>query len=95
MGVYQNGELICSFDEEELNEDRELVIEYMGGTNTISISEGSVSITQASCPDGDCVRHGPLEPGGTPIICLPNRLVIKYIDETKNDDVDAVSGDVK
>ena len=95
IGVYQNGELIYLFSEEELHEDREIVIEYMGGTNTLLISEGSVSVTDASCPDGDCIRHGPLEQGGTPIICLPNRLVIRYMGENENKDVDAISGEIK
>ena len=45
---------------------------------------------EADCPDQICVEHGPLRPGGTPIVCLPNRLSIQWIE--RDAAVDAVSG---
>ncbi|MDY4977019.1 MAG: NusG domain II-containing protein [Clostridia bacterium] len=46
-----------------------------GGENQIVIDSGSVSITQADCPDKLCVKQGSVRRAGVPIVCLPHRLV--------------------
>ena len=45
---------------------------------------GKVSVSEASCPSQDCVRHLPSD-SGAPIVCLPNRMVIKFADEAGYD----------
>ena len=45
----------------------------------------------ASCPDQVCVKHGALREGGTPIVCLPNRITIDWL-ETADGGADAVTG---
>lgn len=47
-----------------------------GGENLIVIDSGSVSITQADCPDKLCVKQGAVSRTGVPIVCLPHRLVV-------------------
>lgn len=44
--------------------------------NVVEISNGSVSVTEASCKNQVCVRHGSISRTGESIVCLPNRLVV-------------------
>ena len=69
---------------EELVEFHEALIKATGMEN------GEIYMESAACPDQICVEHGPLRPGGTPIVCLPNRLSIQWIE--RDAAVDAVSG---
>ena len=55
-----------------------------------AVQDGEIYMESAECPDQICVEHGPLRPGGTPIVCLPNRLSIQWIE--RDAAVDAVSG---
>ena len=55
-----------------------------------AVENGEIYMESAACPDQICVEHGPLRPGGTPIVCLPNRLSIQWIE--RDAAVDAVSG---
>ena len=50
-------------------------------------------MTSASCPDKVCVHRGKLSEKASPIVCLPNRVLIQYQDN-KGGDVDAVTGAV-
>ena len=59
-----------------------------GGFNTVSVSGGKIAVTEASCPDHYCALRGWCS-GGTDIVCLPNRLVIRFLGEQE---VDAISG---
>ena len=56
------------------------VINSAGARNTVCIEAGVIWVKDADCPDGICVSHGPLKEGGTPIVCLPHRLVIRWAD---------------
>lgn len=88
VGVWQEGELICTLDP-VLNAGEEYVLHYEAGETVIAVGEEGVYIRSADCKNQNCVRHGPLKPGGTPIVCLPERIVIRYMeDET----LDAVTG---
>ena len=75
--VYRNGELADTFP---LNEDREVRYELENGDyNIVAIKDGEVSVTEASCPDQVCVRHGPTDQTADPIVCLPNSLVVEVV----------------
>lgn len=75
--IHQNGELTDTFP---LNEDRTLRYETEdGGYNIVTIENGTVSVTEASCPDQVCVRHGPTDQTADPIVCLPNSLVVEVV----------------
>ena len=43
------------------------------------IKDGQVSVTEASCPDKVCVNHGPTDQTADPIVCLPNKLVVRVL----------------
>lgn len=45
--------------------------------NVVTISSGSVSVTEASCKNQVCVKHGAISMTGESIVCLPNRLVVR------------------
>ena len=45
--------------------------------NVVVISGGTVSVTEASCKNQVCVKHGAITKSGESIVCLPNRLVVR------------------
>ena len=45
--------------------------------NVVVIKGGKVSVTEASCKNQVCVRHGAISKSGESIVCLPNRLVVR------------------
>ena len=59
-----------------------------GGSNTITVRDGQIAVTEADCPDHYCMERG-FCGGGTPIVCLPNRLVVRFLGEQS---VDAAAG---
>ena len=72
-----------------LNIDREIHITTdNGGKNTITVKGGKIGVTAANCPDHYCMDRGMCS-GGTQIVCLPNRLIIRF---QGTQSVDSVSG---
>ncbi|MBQ8331015.1 MAG: NusG domain II-containing protein [Clostridia bacterium] len=65
------------FGEYSLEEDRVVEIRNGDGYNVLVIEEGKASVKRASCPDGICSSHRPIEHNGESIICLPNRVVVE------------------
>lgn len=62
----------------DLNKDTELTVEgWNGGTNHVVIKDGTVHVTEASCPDKVCVNQGTIRRTGEAIICLPNRMIAR------------------
>lgn len=88
--VWQDGRLLRVVD---LSEDTEFTVTGPAGENRIVVKNGEIFVAEAQCPDQTCVRHGILKAGGTPIICLPNRLVIGWREaDTEIDGVSGVAG---
>ena len=79
--IYSDGKLVKTV---ALSVDQEFTVD---GKNTVTVQDGKIAVTWANCPDGYCVRRGFCSSGGD-IVCLPNRLVIKFVDEQE---IDAVS----
>ena len=61
-----------------LHQDQQFEIDCPDGTNTVTIQGGKIAVTTADCPDQYCVQRGFVS-GGTPIVCLPHRLVIEFL----------------
>lgn len=59
-----------------------------GGYNTITVKDGKIAVTEATCPDHYCMQRGFCN-SGTQIVCLPNRLVIRFLGQQS---IDAVVG---
>ena len=72
-----------------LSIDQEITIPSPhGGSNTVTVKDGKIGVTDASCPDHYCMKRG-LCSGGTQIVCLPNRLIIRFLE---NQSVDLAVG---
>lgn len=67
-----------------LNEDRVVDIRNGDGYNILIIEGGKAYVKQASCPDGICSSHRPIEYDGESIICLPNKVVVEIRTASKN-----------
>lgn len=76
--IYQGGNLLYRIPLREIQENRTLVIEGRDGCrNEIEIRPDSVGVISADCPDKLCVRQGFINNDRLPVVCLPNRLVIR------------------
>ncbi len=55
-----------------------------GRFNTITVRDGKIAVTEASCPDHYCMQRGYCS-SGTQIVCLPNRVVISFLGDQEID----------
>lgn len=60
-----------------LDQDQSFPVSSPYGSNTVTIQDGKIAVTQSDCPGGDCIQTG-WQSGGRPIVCLPHRLVIQF-----------------
>lgn len=93
VGIYQDSKLVEKIDLGGVTGEREITLSGEYGENVILISNGHIRMKSADCPDKLCVEHGELKSGGTPIVCLPNKVVIKF--EGSSDIADAKTGAVR
>ena len=76
--IYRNGRLLFSIPLDQVQETYTLDIEGdNGGLNRIEVRHGSIGVTWADCPDKLCVSQGFANNPTIPIVCLPNKLVIR------------------
>ena len=71
-----SGELYGTYD---LNQNQTIRIQNPYGSNTLSIQNGSVSMTESDCRNQICVQTGPIEAPGQMIVCLPHQLIAEII----------------
>lgn len=83
--IWSDGELLYTLD---LHIDQTKRVESENGVNVIEVKDGKIGVREANCPDGYCMERGFCS-SGAQIICLPNRLVIKFVGKQP---VDGVSG---
>ncbi len=82
--VWSEGALLYTLP---LNTDTSVEITTDRGTNTVTVAGGKAFVESADCPDRTCVARGKRASGQ--IVCLPNRLVLKF---TGQRPVDGISG---
>lgn len=75
--VYSDGKLLHTLD---LSEDTTLTVTSDRGSNVITVKDGKIAVTEADCPDQYCQKRGYCSTGPS-IVCLPNRLVLEFIDK--------------
>jgi len=63
-----------------------------GWLNILEVERGRIRMANANCPDGTCLRQGWKSGGITPIVCLPNRVIVTFDGIGLGADVDAVVG---
>lgn len=59
-----------------LSENAQLTVKTSEGENTIVVENGTVRVSQANCPNQDCVHQGEISTAGQQIVCLPHKLVV-------------------
>ena len=74
--VYSEGKLMHTLS---LDRDTQITVQTRLGANVITVRDGKVAVTEADCPDHHCMHRGWCD-GGAPIVCLPNRLELRFTD---------------
>ncbi|WP_187363623.1 NusG domain II-containing protein [Peptoniphilus phoceensis] len=74
------------FKEVSLNKDTDIRINSQYGNNVVHIENGEVQMFESDCKDKICMKMGKISLNGDSIICLPNRLMVKIIDDAPDDE---------
>ena len=86
--IEQDGETVAELN---LNKNTKFVLnDGNGGSNTITVHNGHISVTEANCPDLVCVRTGAIFQTGEVIACLPHKLIIT-ISSDQTDSLDSLT----
>lgn len=82
--IHSQGQLVKTVS---LLQNQEFIVSSPGGGyNVVTVKDGKIAVTEANCPDHHCMNRGFCNSGGQ-IVCLPNRLVIRFVGQQT---VDAV-----
>lgn len=76
--IVQDGKVLYSFDLTATKDQKIFITSSEGKTNTVEIKDGKIFIVHAECPDQTCVKTGVLYSESLPIVCLPNKLIIRF-----------------
>ncbi|MCR5625966.1 MAG: NusG domain II-containing protein [Lachnospiraceae bacterium] len=87
VNIYVDGVQIGSYP---LNEDREVLIEGVGGVNTLVIKDGKADITDADCPDRLCVHQAPVDRDSASLVCLPHKVIVT-VESYKESEADQIA----
>ena len=90
--IYSNGRLIRTVELDSESEQTFTVYSDDGGYNVIKVSGGTISVSDADCPDKICVKTAPLSDRIQPIVCMPHKLVIRV--EARRGEYSASCGNV-
>ncbi len=52
--------------------------------NVVSISSGTVDVTEANCSNQVCVDHDPISRAGEQIVCLPHGMVVEIVEHEED-----------
>ena len=64
-----------------LDQDGEFPVENgQGGFNLLTVRDGQIWCSQASCPDHLCMKQGKKQMSTETIVCLPNRMVVTILE---------------
>lgn len=71
-------------------EEQQFTIKTDIGKNTVSIHDNGIEIIESDCHDHICEKMGFIQKPGDIIVCLPNKIFIKIVGNSKGD-IDEVS----
>ncbi|MDR3364525.1 MAG: NusG domain II-containing protein [Clostridiales Family XIII bacterium] len=71
----------------DLREDRLVEVENADGYNLLEVKDGSIRMLEADCLSQTCVNTGAKSEGGSMIVCLPNRVVVKIVGAPEGVDI--------
>ena len=84
--ITSQGQVVKTVD---LRIDQEFTIDSENGNyNVITVENGKIGVSEATCPDHYCMKRGFCD-SGTEIVCLPNRMTIRFLGQQE---IDAVVG---
>lgn len=75
--IYSDGQLMYEINLSDVEKTYDLIVNNGENYNKIRVEHGRISVIDADCPDGLCVKQ--VYGSKQPIVCLPNRLVIKIL----------------
>ena len=81
--ILVDGEVVKTVD---LSVDQRFTVECPAGYNVVTVQDGAIAVTEADCRGNDCVQTGPRR-SGPPIVCLPHRLVIRFVEPSGLDGI--------
>lgn len=85
--VIKNNEVIKTIDLSKVKESYEFEVKGDNEeSNTIKVENTGVSIISASCKDKICIHTGKIKDSSLPIVCLPNKLIIKFESTKESED---------
>ena len=74
----------------DLSKDSTTVVSTELGTNLVVVENGTVRVSEADCPNHDCVNQGAISKAGQQIVCLPHKLTIDISDREATPTYDVV-----
>lgn len=88
--IYSNNILVGEYVlTDDVND--EVKIESETGFNILHIEDGQIWIHDASCPDRVCISQGKISYDGEIIVCLPNKMLIKIVDNNEDSEIDFIA----
>ena len=86
--IQKDGNVIETIDLSRVQKEYSFVLaDEDGSYNEITVRPNEICISDADCKDRYCVRQGWISKGNLPIVCLPHKLVIRFISGTEIDGV--------
>ena len=81
------------YGEYPLDEDVTVEIKNKNGnvTNILTIKDGCADMIEVDCPDKLCVKQKQINKNNETIICLPNKVVVTIVSDSKNSEFDAIA----
>lgn len=83
--IHSDGKIIYTIDLNKVTNSYNIELPH----NTVLVEHGKISMLSADCPDQLCVKQGKISDGSFPIVCLPNKIMIRIAGKSG---VDAVAG---
>lgn len=80
--ISQRGKVVA-----ELNLNKPVTMTFddsIGGTNTVEVKDGMISVIEANCENQVCVMSGKISHTGEVISCLPHALLITIQDDASD-----------
>lgn len=79
LEISRDGVLISRTRLSELEGQELRIASPNDGYNLVCIENGGVSVREADCENGDCIRQGIIHRTGESIICLPHQLTVTIV----------------
>ena len=90
--IYQDGRILHTISLDKVENPYEITISGQDRHNIVLVEKGKISMKDATCPDGLCKKIGAIKNSSYPIVCLPNKVIIKIKGgEVGYDTPDAIS----